>query len=193
MWTGAPHARQHVAAKRDSASEPLLNDAARRVDAHHRREQRGRPERLIGGERSAGKSQIVPSDRRDAVSVDGPARGGKSGETEEHLAKSGRRGSFDGRRPEVRIPHPHAPRHVGRWIAEARIEDIHIADLVGVRHLCEHAPSERRQECRDRKSTRLNSSHPSISYAVFCLKKKKKKQVKDAPRTEKNSAYRSSR
>src|SRR5438128_5208701 len=29
----------------------------------------------------------------------------------------------------------------------------------------------------DRKSTRLNSSHGSISYAVFCLKKKKKKEV----------------
>src|SRR3712207_8634695 len=29
---------------------------------------------------------------------------------------------------------------------------------------------------RDRKSTRLNSSHANISYAVFCLKKKKKKQ-----------------
>src|SRR5438876_2308943 len=28
----------------------------------------------------------------------------------------------------------------------------------------------------DRKSTRLNSSHPSISYAVFCLKKKKKEE-----------------
>src|SRR5690348_17871977 len=28
----------------------------------------------------------------------------------------------------------------------------------------------------DRKSTRLNSSHPSISYAVFCLKKKKIKK-----------------
>src|SRR3712207_8284122 len=28
--------------------------------------------------------------------------------------------------------------------------------------------------CRDRKSTRLNSSHANISYAVFCLKKKKK-------------------
>src|SRR5690348_2725141 len=28
----------------------------------------------------------------------------------------------------------------------------------------------------DRKSTRLNSSHPSISYAVFCLKKKKQPQ-----------------
>src|SRR5689334_24763139 len=29
----------------------------------------------------------------------------------------------------------------------------------------------------DRKSTRLNSSHSSISYAVFCLKKKKKNQI----------------
>src|SRR5690554_6420100 len=29
----------------------------------------------------------------------------------------------------------------------------------------------------DRKSTRLNSSHVRISYAVFCLKKKKKKQI----------------
>src|SRR5690348_18121448 len=32
-----------------------------------------------------------------------------------------------------------------------------------------------RGDLADRKSTRLNSSHPSISYAVFCLKKKKKK------------------
>src|SRR2546427_5975116 len=32
-------------------------------------------------------------------------------------------------------------------------------------------------ERRDRKSTRLNSSHSQISYAVFCLKKKKKKQT----------------
>src|SRR3989442_419728 len=31
---------------------------------------------------------------------------------------------------------------------------------------------------RDRKSTRLNSSHVRISYAVFCLKKKKKAQTK---------------
>src|SRR5690348_17631079 len=37
-------------------------------------------------------------------------------------------------------------------------------------------PGERLDHIRgDRKSTRLNSSHPSISYAVFCLKKKKKK------------------
>src|SRR2546430_15078770 len=30
----------------------------------------------------------------------------------------------------------------------------------------------------DRKSTRLNSSHSQISYAVFCLKKKKKKDIR---------------
>src|SRR4051812_49502067 len=34
---------------------------------------------------------------------------------------------------------------------------------------------------RDRKSTRLNSSHMSISYAVFCLKKKKKKETSNRP------------
>src|SRR5690348_17705912 len=34
-----------------------------------------------------------------------------------------------------------------------------------------------RRDASDRKSTRLNSSHPSISYAVFCLKKKIKTQV----------------
>src|SRR5258707_7669380 len=32
---------------------------------------------------------------------------------------------------------------------------------------------------RDRKSTRLNSSHANISYAVFCLKKKKKKNSRN--------------
>src|SRR5256885_8027855 len=34
-----------------------------------------------------------------------------------------------------------------------------------------------RRRCADRKSTRLNSSHLVISYAVFCLKKKKYKFI----------------
>src|SRR2546428_47816 len=38
----------------------------------------------------------------------------------------------------------------------------------------------RRRRRRDRKSTRLNSSHDQISYAVFCLKKKKQ-QPQDLP------------
>src|SRR2546430_13166331 len=36
----------------------------------------------------------------------------------------------------------------------------------------------------DRKSTRLNSSHSQISYAVFCLKKKKKKSMIANPELE---------
>src|SRR2546422_4407093 len=35
---------------------------------------------------------------------------------------------------------------------------------------------------RDRKSTRLNSSHGYISYAVFCLKKKKERRVRRFPK-----------
>src|SRR5689334_23649381 len=40
----------------------------------------------------------------------------------------------------------------------------------------QQALAEKAADGPDRKSTRLNSSHSSISYAVFCLKKKKKKQ-----------------
>src|SRR5689334_24678208 len=58
----------------------------------------------------------------------------------------------------------------------------------------EHGGSARREGAQrerdpvvggDRKSTRLNSSHSSISYAVFCLKKKKKikKMIRHNPRT----------
>src|SRR2546430_9996188 len=54
------------------------------------------------------------------------------------------------RRPHRRVPAAHRPR------ARSRTEDL------------------RRTRARDRKSTRLNSSHSQISYAVFCLKKKKK-------------------
>src|SRR5690242_21514486 len=43
----------------------------------------------------------------------------------------------------------------------------------------QHSPRrQRRHQKGDRKSTRLNSSHMSISYAVFCLKKKKKTKKK---------------
>src|SRR5437879_11166846 len=47
----------------------------------------------------------------------------------------------------------------------------HAAPLVRVRH---HHCSFSWPYPRDRKSTRLNSSHRCISYAVFCLKKKNK-------------------
>src|SRR3712207_8839249 len=46
-----------------------------------------------------------------------------------------------------------------------RNEELPDADLLG--------PEEDHATARDRKSTRLNSSHANISYAVFCLKKKR--------------------
>src|SRR2546426_7102134 len=51
-----------------------------------------------------------------------------------------------------------------------------VARLGGVHYV--RAPGDgARREGRDRKSTRLNSSHLVISYAVFCLKKKKAAQT----------------
>src|SRR5256885_7990311 len=41
-------------------------------------------------------------------------------------------------------------------------------------------PDRRRRAPRDRKSTRLNSSHLVISYAVFCLKKKNSEHARSA-------------
>src|SRR2546430_10142239 len=51
-----------------------------------------------------------------------------------------------------------------------------------------------RREGIDRKSTRLNSSHSQISYAVFCLKKKKKKQQMHKSLSDaRSTAYRMSK
>src|SRR5574337_1647363 len=51
-------------------------------------------------------------------------------------------------------------------------------------------------DCSDRKSTRLNSSHHSTSYAVFCLKKKKQiktsRQRKDAKQPRRTLLWRAS-
>src|SRR3712207_9436209 len=44
------------------------------------------------------------------------------------------------------------------------------------RRFGDQASTKARMTNRDRKSTRLNSSHANISYAVFCLKKKKKEK-----------------
>src|SRR2546426_7588443 len=48
-------------------------------------------------------------------------------------------------------------------------------------------PRRRQVPYTDRKSTRLNSSHLVISYAVFCLKKKKKKNYKERQQDQQNA------
>src|SRR5260221_1726626 len=57
--------------------------------------------------------------------------------------------------------------------ASALLSEVRVPTLVvaGERDL--FTPVARSRDRRDRKSTRLNSSHTVISYAVFCLKKKK--------------------
>src|SRR3712207_6910231 len=49
-----------------------------------------------------------------------------------------------------------------------------VAALGPLDEVAPRARPHRREDRLDRKSTRLNSSHANISYAVFCLKKKKK-------------------
>src|SRR2546422_8281892 len=56
---------------------------------------------------------------------------------------------------------------------EGRIRFGRIAETIA-RVLDAHRPGDPGSLAGDRKSTRLNSSHGYISYAVFCLKKKKK-------------------
>src|SRR5260221_10343636 len=68
----------------------------------------------------------------------------------------------------------HRQRAVARILAdgEARIGDVRHA--VGAdRDPVDRAVVKEVRDVEDRKSTRLNSSHTVISYAVFCLKKKK--------------------
>src|SRR2546427_8756557 len=56
--------------------------------------------------------------------------------------------------------------HLSSYMSRAQVRRaVDMANDLGAAHL----------RSRDRKSTRLNSSHSQISYAVFCLKKKKKK------------------
>src|SRR5690242_21061652 len=87
------------------------------------------------------------------------------------------------------------PRAVRRLLAASLLDDL-VGDVRGnlgvrvelhrvrslarglgpqVANVPEHL-GQRHEGVEDRKSTRLNSSHMSISYAVFCLKKKKNKK-----------------
>src|SRR5690349_22627686 len=73
--------------------------------------------------------------------------------------------------------------HVHGQLAHVPVDVVRLGrDVLALRNdqIAEHlmrflAPVDVDFHRRDRKSTRLNSSHVEISYAVFCLKKKKKK------------------
>src|SRR2546422_7802514 len=73
----------------------------------------------------------------------------------------------EGAVPQLAVPHPIARRGERLVVAD---EGRPIGELPVVARL--------EPQHRDRKSTRLNSSHGYISYAVFCLKKKKTRYTK---------------
>src|SRR2546426_6285629 len=68
------------------------------------------------------------------------------------------------------------PRHLDRKVVDGRIASLggELVQAPARRHeLSDQVHQPVQSPERDRKSTRLNSSHLVISYAVFCLKKKK--------------------
>src|SRR3712207_8354996 len=83
-------------------------------------------------------------------------------------------------RSPVRVEQPLDPPHERQQVAVLPLEvaDLPEPDPVLARAGAadgERVLDELRVQALDRKSTRLNSSHANISYAVFCLKKKKHK------------------
>src|SRR5205085_11457985 len=65
--------------------------------------------------------------------------------------------------------------HLSHWSQQAHIDQgTHTLENVDLQLLL--GTDDEELEIEDRKSTRLNSSHSQISYAVFCLKKKKNYQ-----------------
>src|SRR5699024_11681372 len=71
--------------------------------------------------------------------------------------------------------------------AKAKVKNVEVLPLLKLR-------KQALEKKQDRKSTRLNSSHVSISYAVFCLKKKKKtkhsRNTNKKPQVTKNAKNR---
>src|SRR3712207_7991337 len=64
--------------------------------------------------------------------------------------------------------------YFGHIVEHIAIELSHLADCgIAVNHGKTRQAGREPNIYKDRKSTRLNSSHANISYAVFCLKKKK--------------------
>src|SRR5437588_3996836 len=61
-------------------------------------------------------------------------------------------------------------------LTATQVTDASLKELAGLKGLRELSLFAQPLQAGDRKSTRLNSSHTVISYAVFCLKKKKKQE-----------------
>src|SRR5690625_6874381 len=91
----------------------------------------------------------------------------------DHMISSVQEGDIDAQNDLLKTYKPFVAKCVSevckRYIDPTRDDEFSVG-LLGFNEAMLHYSSERG---RDRKSTRLNSSHVAISYAVFCLKKKR--------------------
>src|SRR5438445_13456012 len=76
------------------------------------------------------------------------------------------------RLPPISTLFPYTTLFRSEWLVEESVKKS-VASTRPAPRYCTHDPG----HVLDRKSTRLNSSHANISYAVFCLKKKKERQA----------------
>src|SRR5438034_11081515 len=67
--------------------------------------------------------------------------------------------------------YPEEARAIVEAVVDERVKSIRAVGCPGAAHDHGHRAATRRERDEDRKSTRLNSSHTVISYAVSCLKK----------------------
>src|SRR5256885_3983652 len=91
------------------------------------------------------------------------------------------------RRPPRSTLFPYTPLFRSRFVALVRELSLELSPVwdpdrhQAVKALLKSCGDARAVNRLDRKSTRLNSSHLVISYAVFCLKKKKTKHIQSGP------------
>src|SRR3989454_9806078 len=165
---------------------PAAALAARRLGAVARRgagaggagARHRRPE--VGGRRSVGRRARCRSDG-------GPPRGARGPVVRGPEAARGGgplppRRRHRGRLRVRRVTHQGGPRDRPRLLHRRRDRDV--ARRGTVRESALAAAARRLPRGGDRKSTRLNSSHLVISYAVFCLKKKKKRNHRPKEKDE---------
>src|SRR5687768_16068687 len=132
------------------------------------------PATLLGGGDAVARQQLglaLGRDAEDLPALDEPLEekldGAVPGVVGRHLLVVQRRGVLAARQRRHRAPQREDVA-LGVTVVRARRRDPSRSSVA-----LAHPDFNSSEEGRDRKSTRLNSSHGYISYAVFCLKKKK--------------------
>src|SRR5439155_20374954 len=117
--------------------------------------------RVVQGDGVGGPGKLGGAERPERVAQGAQAGGGRGDVRHARPSSASRRPSPSRFNPSTAAP-----------IASPGKSDTHGATRSRSRPSATIAPHDGVGGCADRKSTRLNSSHVAISYAVFCLKKK---------------------